>query len=86
MSTFRRLGDGGWIRNEPGHLSSGNPAYTHVLNDTDETPHHATYPTGYKAACGWCWLGAPHSEAAHAAKAGLDDPHYELKDPTETER
>lgn len=68
-SRFRRV-DRGWVRDEPGYLSGGDRAYTHVVDDRDESPHHHTYPTGYDSRCGWCWLGAPHSEAAHAAKIG----------------
>lgn len=32
----------------------------------DRSPHHATYPTGYDARCGCCWLNIPHTEAFHA--------------------
>lgn len=54
------------IRREPGYLADGTPAYVHCVDDMDDTPHHMTYPTGYDSRYGWCWLGAPHSEAMHA--------------------
>lgn len=64
----RRLRGGGWVRDEPGHLSGGDPAYVHLAGPDDTTPGHVTYPTGYDSRCGWCYLGAPHTTAAHAAK------------------
>lgn len=33
----------------------------------DDSPQHATYPTGYDAACSCCWLGFAHSDRCHAA-------------------
>ena len=33
----------------------------------DTTPRHSTYPTGYNARCGHCWLGASHTRALHEA-------------------
>jgi hypothetical protein len=84
--SYRRV-DRGWVRDEPGHLSGGGRAYVHVVDEHDVTPPHEIYLTGYVSGCGWCWLNAPHSEAAHeASSSSLDDPHYEPMDPTETER
>lgn len=37
----------------------------HVVNSADMTPVHATYPTGYDARCGGCYLGFAHSTAKH---------------------
>jgi hypothetical protein len=54
----------GWIRRAAGLLSGGGAAYDHVASATDATPTFV----GYRSACGWCYLGAPHSEAAHALK------------------
>ena len=53
------------IRKEPGYLSDGTPAYVHAVDAADTSPRHYTYPTGYDPACGWCWLGAPHTEREH---------------------
>lgn len=38
---------------------------------TDVSPSHATYPSGYNAACGWCYGGYSHTENEHARQVGL---------------
>lgn len=58
MSTYRVI---------PGQtLSGGGGAYLHTAGAGDVSPAF----TGYDAECGWCWLGAPHSVAAHNGKVG----------------
>lgn len=37
----------------------------HTAGPNDTTPEHSSYHH-YDSDCGWCWLGAAHTEAAHA--------------------
>ena len=60
--TFRRL-ERSWVRSEAG-------SSIHVTGPTDTSPYHFQYPSGYDSRCGWCYLNAPHSEAAHLQKIG----------------
>ncbi len=60
---FERL-ERGWIRRE----ADRHPI--HVADGADASPVHLTYPRGYDSRCGWCYLNAPHSEAAHAERIG----------------
>jgi hypothetical protein len=39
-----------------------------VTGRDDRSPIHLTYPTGYAAECGYCWLGGNHSENYHNAQ------------------
>ena len=55
--TYERL-DRSWVRNDA-------DGHTHVTGPDDVSAAHRTYPTGYNAKCGWCWLGAPHSADVH---------------------
>lgn len=54
--------DGSWR-----HKGSDGTGYW-LAGPCDTSGYHATYPTGYDPKCGWCWLGAPHSNDAHAAR------------------
>lgn len=65
--TARRV-DRGWVRDEPGELSGGGAAYLHLADRHDVSPAHVGYPSGYDSRCGWCYLGAPHTVAAHDVK------------------
>lgn len=61
MATYLHLEDGYYIRETDG---------AHVATKHDDTPMHQTYQNGshqggYNPACGWCYLNARHSEAAH---------------------
>lgn len=60
---FRHLEDGagGFVRD------SGDRHWTHCVSMADLSADHVTYPAGYDSDCSWCYLGAAHSEAAHAA-------------------
>jgi len=40
----------------------------HVASATDQTPIHTADSVRDGSSCGWCWLGATHSEAAHSAE------------------
>lgn len=61
--------DNGYVRVVPGEiLSGGNGAYLHLAGPDDASGAHATYPRGYDSRCGWCYLGAPHTDDAHTAK------------------
>jgi len=64
---FYRMDLGGWGRRETYKGDDGEVSYemTHALNGEDMTPPKKTYPTGYDSRCGWCYLNAPHTEAAH---------------------
>jgi hypothetical protein len=60
---------GGWVRDVPGEITSGGYALVvHLADRGDTSAQHVTYPSGYDERCGWCWLGANHSQAAHARK------------------
>jgi hypothetical protein len=67
--TFRRLPrDPGWVRYDRHQTADGPITETvHVTDGHDVSPTHSYSMTlgGYNANCGWCWLGYPHSEAAH---------------------
>lgn len=66
--TFRRL-ERGWVRDHAGqHVSNGGPLVVHVTGPEDHSPNHATYPRGYDSRCGWCWLGANHSDEEHTRR------------------
>lgn len=67
VTETRRLRGGGWVRETFGDYGE-RVASLFVAGPDDDTPSHLTYPTGYDGACGWCWLNANHSDAAHAAK------------------
>lgn len=58
---FRRLEGLAWVRYEGG-------GHVHVVSGSDLSPEHRQYPGGYDSECSWCWLNAPHSEAAHALR------------------
>ena len=70
--TVRRGYGGALTRSEPGHLNDGTPAYVHVASVDDFSDATCTYGTtrnrDYDSRCGWCYLGAPHSVAAHDQK------------------
>lgn len=70
VPTFRRLDRStGWVRDHVGEITSGGyPLTVHVTHDGDTSPIHIKYPTGYSSDCDWCYLGANHSDAAHADK------------------
>ena len=62
VSVIRRL-ERGYVRDVPGaclHLSRS-------LGPADESPQHLGE---YEPKCGWCWLNASHTEAAHAEAVG----------------
>lgn len=62
---FATRSGNGWIRPMPGEfLSGGGAAYLHAADREDTSPAHA----GYDPDCGWCWLGAPHTRAAHQVR------------------
>jgi len=63
---FRRSESGRWIRREPGELSGGGGAYVWAVSGSDGSPGF----TGYVPACGWCWLGAPHTVLEHDRRVG----------------
>lgn len=64
---YRETYGGARTRALPGHLGNGCPAYMHVVGPADDTAQHPTW-TDYHSSCAWCWSGAPHSIAAHAAQ------------------
>ena len=64
----------GYVRDIPGEtLSGGGGAYLHLAGPDDVSAAHVTYPRGYDSRCGWCYLGAPHTADAHAAKVQEDE-------------
>ena len=46
--------------------------WEHCDSPTDESPHHFT-GRAYDERCGWCYLGASHTEDAHKAKVSFAD-------------
>lgn len=75
VGSFDRLDGGG-----PGRAWSRLDLYTpddgskpvrerrHCAGPKDESAPHRTHPAGYDSRCGWCYLGASHTEALHAAE------------------
>lgn len=65
-STYRyRRSAAHWTRRPhiPGAiLANGTPAYEHCTGPDDHSP---TVVREYDSRCGWCYLGAPHTLAAH---------------------
>ena len=48
-----------------GYCSNG----LHLADKDDSTEQHLINADGgYNPKCGWCWLNAGHTEAAHALK------------------
>lgn len=71
---FRRL-ERSWVRDHEGEWTSGGyPLTVHVSGEGDHSPVHSTYPTGYDSRCGWCYLGANHSDDEHARKLAAVEP------------
>jgi hypothetical protein len=64
QATVRKL-ERGYVRDIPG-------GWLHLADRDDATPQHMTYPSGYDANCGWCWLNAGHTEAAHESALEMD--------------
>lgn len=68
--------DRGWVRYPGGHTSDGSSLAIHLAARDDTSPAHSTMTygpdRGYDRRCGWCWLGANHSDDAHAAKIEAD--------------
>lgn len=68
-SRYRRIDGRDWVRDHDGEWTSGGyPLVVHVVDQYDDSPNHRTYPRGYDSRCGWCYLGANHSEREHARK------------------
>lgn len=66
VGEFRQVDGRGWVRRDEGLLSAGHPNWCHVTGKDDTSPAHSIV-NGYDSSCNWCYLNAPHSEAAHAA-------------------
>lgn len=63
---FRRL-DSGWVRKGTGYTPMGDAVWVHVTGQDDETRDHPGQ-SDYHPDCGWCYLGAAHSQGAHSAR------------------
>ena len=70
---YRRTDLGGYVRKGEGRDGMGRPVWEYVTGPEDVSDGHTTYPTGYDDRCGWCWLGAPHSEDEHVARVARAD-------------
>ena len=68
VGEYHRTDLGGWARLEPGRDGMGRAVWCHVVSDSDVSPAHLMYPSGYDDRCGWCWLGACHSDLEHDAR------------------
>jgi hypothetical protein len=56
----------GYVRVVHGEVTSGGHQLSiHLAGREDTSEAHRTYPIGYDSRCGWCYLGANHSEDAH---------------------
>ena len=64
--TFARVDRSGWVRWVEG---GDHAAYMHAAGPDDGTAEHWIYG-GYDDRCGWCYLGATHTEAAHDRSVG----------------
>jgi hypothetical protein len=62
----RRVVDRGWVRADILTTSDGRTDRqdVHATGRNDLSNAHS----GYHPECGWCWLGYPHTEQAHAAR------------------
>lgn len=47
-----------------------NGRHAHVADADDHTPRHDIYHAG-NSKCGWCYLGAPHSEREHNRRMSM---------------
>ena len=58
---------GGVVRRERWVGDDGEVAHEHchAAGRDDRSPPHRTYPVGYDARWGMCWLNAPHTAAYH---------------------
>ena len=65
---YQRTDLGGWVRKGEGYDGLGRRYWVRVTDPEDASPVHTTYPTGYDDRCGWCWLGAAHSDREHDAR------------------
>lgn len=64
---WERTDLGGVVRRERYTGDDGAVAheYCHAAGRDDRSPPHRTYPTGYDARCGMCYLNAPHTDEYH---------------------
>jgi hypothetical protein len=62
--TVTYAGRGRYIRQLPGRLADGSPAWFELAGPGDVSPRFG----GYDAACSACWVGMGHSVAAHEAR------------------
>jgi hypothetical protein len=45
--------------------SGDDPIPVFCVDDTDISPVHVVYPSGYDENCSCCWFGFPHTEDYH---------------------
>lgn len=50
---------------EDDRRGDGAVSGTHSTGPTDCSPRHLCGGAGYDSRCGWCWLGASHTEDEH---------------------
>ncbi len=64
---FYRTDLGGIVRSEYWRGDDGTTSYehSHAKDKDDMTPPHSPSRDGYNSCCGWCYLNAPHTKAAH---------------------
>ena len=69
-----RAVDRGFVRDLPGFTSGGHPIVVHLLDCEDTSPVFVGYVDGRNVQrpneCGWCYLNASHTVAAHEAQIG----------------
>jgi len=64
---IRQLDRGRWVRDI--EQSDGGLHAVHLAGRRDIS---AIYRAAYESKCGWCWLNATHSAAAHEASKQND--------------
>jgi hypothetical protein len=68
VTEYQQTDLGGWVRRGEGYDGMGRRYWIRVTDSEDVSPVHTSYPTGYDERCGWCWLGAAHSDQEHGAR------------------
>ena len=66
MGKVQRTERGSWVRHGDGIMSDGTPEYMFIAGPEDTSRYAKS--ADYRAECGLCYLGAPHSLALHNAR------------------
>lgn len=75
VGPMRQIDLGGWVRDDQWTSRYGNyteASYLHAAGRDDVSNSHSMYPFGYDSRCGWCFLGAGHTDEAHDQKLATE--------------